>query len=692
MSRNWLKHVFLFFLVLTPFLKNNAQESPDSLLQLINSKSADEVYSGYMGLAEFYQRKDSTKAADYLAKVDENIEELSDSTLHKLMVRKVVFYTQEYKNAEAVDFGKLILKEATKRKDTFLIAETHKRISASYFRIYEYDSTLAHLKKASTYYKLLKDRTNYGLMIMREGGVYYAKGKYAEAMRKAFESTEIFKEIDQNLQLAHAYMQLGNIHYFLQAYQKASHYYALASDYYLMMDDSVGWAFSYSNLGLVKIEQDSFKLGLKIQLATLPIIQKSGREISVGNTYHYIGIAYLGLNQLDSADKYLKKSLKFNKRSNYLAGIAYDLKALGEIALNRKETDSALIFGKSAKAITDSIDNLEAKKEINLFLSKVYEAKNNSEQAYWHLKKYHELLDSTTLSDEKDIEQLAFEQQSQLERAQYELNLSHQRELLKEKENQSQQFLIIILSIIAVISIFFTGLISSTNRRNKYLNKELQDKQDLLESELKTKKSLLKEIHHRVKNNLQIISSMLSIQSQYIDDERVENIFRESRSRIMSMSLIHESLYKREDLDNALFSTYVKELIPQLVETYHVDESKVHLYMKINDLELSLDDSIPCGLIINEIISNSLKHAFPNGKEGNISIEMFKEDNGTIHLKIADDGIGFPEGVVPKNQDTFGFLLLYSLVDQLEAEIEVHNKEGVSFHVFWKPKEDKLLD
>ena len=191
---------------------------------------------------------------------------------------------------------------------------------------------------------------------------------------------------------------------------------------------------------------------------------------------------------------------------------------------------------------------------------------------------------------------------------------------------------------------------------------------------------------------MQIISSMLSIQSQYIDDERVENIFRESRSRIMSMSLIHESLYKREDLDNALFSTYVKELIPQLVETYHVDESKVHLYMKINDLELSLDDSIPCGLIINEIISNSLKHAFPNGKEGNISIEMFKEDNGTIHLKIADDGIGFPEGVVPKNQDTFGFLLLYSLVEQLEAEIEVHNKEGVSFHVFWKPKEDKLLD
>src|SRR5690606_35430772 len=130
----------------------------------------------------------------------------------------------------------------------------------------------------------------------------YAKGNYAEAMRKAFESTEIFKEVDQNLQLAHAYMQMGNIHYFLQSYEKASHYYGLASDYYLMTKDSIGWAFSYSNLGLVKIEQDSFKLGLKIQLNVLPIIQKSGREISVSNTYHYIGIAYLGLKQLDSAE------------------------------------------------------------------------------------------------------------------------------------------------------------------------------------------------------------------------------------------------------------------------------------------------------------------------------------------------------------------------------------------------------
>lgn len=692
MSRSWFKHILIVFLAVVPLLPLHAQKKPDSLIQLLKAQDAEKVYSAYMGLAEFYQKKDSAKAADYAQKVLEKPEELSDSLLHILMVRLVVYHTQNLDNQEAIKQAKKALRLAKARKDTFLLAETHKRISASFFRLYQYDSTLNYLNKAENLYKQLGDKTNVGLMIMRKGGVYYAKGQYAEAMRKAFQATEIFKDIDQNLQLAHAYMQLGNIYYFLRSYDKASHYYNLSADYYLLMKDSVGWAFSLSNLGLSKIEQDSFRQGLNIQRKVLPIIKKSGRSISIGNTYHYLGISFLGLDQLDSAEFYLNLSLKNNKASAYIEGIAYDLKALGSIRLKRNKVDSAIIYGKMALAALGSVQNFEAEKEINLFLSKCYEKIGQKTIAFDYLKRYHELLDSTDNADEEDIERMAFDQQSKLERAQYELKLSHQRELLKEKENQGQEFLIIILSIIAVISIFFAALISSTNRRNKFLNRELKIKQDLLENELKTKQALLKEIHHRVKNNLQIISSMLSIQTQYIDDEVLENIIRESRSRIMSMSLIHESLYKRENTDNALFSSYVKDLIPQLIETYHVDESKIHLSMKIKDLELSLDDSVPCGLIINEIISNSLKHAFPNGKEGNILIEMYKDDEGVVHLKISDDGVGFPNDILPKNQDTFGFLLLYSLVDQLEANIEVRNDDGVSFHIHWKPKDDKLLD
>jgi two-component sensor histidine kinase len=216
------------------------------------------------------------------------------------------------------------------------------------------------------------------------------------------------------------------------------------------------------------------------------------------------------------------------------------------------------------------------------------------------------------------------------------------------------------------------------------------ENKDTIEHELDTKKALLKEIHHRVKNNLQIISSMLSIQAQYIDDSRFDDIINECKSRIVSMSLIHESLYKKEDEERSLFSNYIKELLPVLIETYHIDKSKVELNMDIADFELSLDDSVPCGLMINEIISNSLKHAFPEGRNGKIDLKMFKHGTEMV-LQIADNGVGLKKQIDPEKQDSFGFLLIYTLAHQLEARINVLNNEGVSIDVRWQTKADKLL-
>ncbi len=285
---------------------------------------------------------------------------------------------------------------------------------------------------------------------------------------------------------------------------------------------------------------------------------------------------------------------------------------------------------------------------------------------------------------------MASNQRAKLESAEYELKLARQKGEQQAIENKRQQQFIIAISIIAFLLIFFVIGLVMTNRRNRSLHKQLVENRDTIEHELITKKALLKEIHHRVKNNLQIISSMLSIQSQYTNDSRLDEVIGECRSRIVSMSLIHESLYKKEDDEKSLFSNYIKQLMPQLIDTYHIDKSKIDLKMNIEEFELSLDDSVPCGLLINEIVSNSLKHAFPDGTNGRIDLKMFKDGRNMV-LQISDNGVGLKKEVDPESQDTFGFLLIYTLAAQLEATIVISREGGVAFDIRWETKMDKLL-
>src|SRR5690606_14155077 len=136
--------------------------------------------------------------------------------------------------------------------------------------------------------------------------------------------------------------------------------------------------------------------------------------------------------------------------------------------------------------------------------------------------------------------------------------------------------------------------------KNRKLNKSLNIQSAQLSEDLKVKESLISEIHHRVKNNLQVINSMLSLQNQYVNDDSLKKIIEDCKARIISMSLIHESLYRKKDFKEAFFSNYIKELLPRLISTYGTDQNKIHLNMDIEPIKLSLDDSLPCGLLINE--------------------------------------------------------------------------------------------
>jgi len=200
--------------------------------------------------------------------------------------------------------------------------------------------------------------------------------------------------------------------------------------------------------------------------------------------------------------------------------------------------------------------------------------------------------------------------------------------------------------------------------------------EEQLRGSLKEKETLLKEIHHRVKNNLQVVSSMLHLQSARVTDKDILMAFKESQSRVDTMALIHEKLYETKNLTVIPMSSYINDLITNLYISFGVDAEKIKAVLKISDVNLNVSTAIPCGLIINELVTNCLKHAFPGDRKGEIVLSLQPLDGGGYELIVSDNGIGFPEQIDFRNTETLGLKLVISLTSQLDGEVELNRTGG----------------
>ncbi len=228
-------------------------------------------------------------------------------------------------------------------------------------------------------------------------------------------------------------------------------------------------------------------------------------------------------------------------------------------------------------------------------------------------------------------------------------------------------------------------------KTNLILSEEItarKTSEKLVRASLAEKEVMLKEIHHRVKNNLQVISSLLSLQSGYTEDVEASNLLRECQHRVRSMSMLHERLYRSEDLSRIDMREYVHTLMNFLLRSYTVDD-KIKPSFNIDDIHLGIDEAIPCGLIINELLSNSLRHAFPGSCEGTLLVSMSDDGNNNC-LTVSDDGIGLPCDFKIGNTNTLGMTLVETLAEQLCGEVIIKKdmKTGSSFQVIFPSKTD----
>jgi PAS domain S-box-containing protein len=203
--------------------------------------------------------------------------------------------------------------------------------------------------------------------------------------------------------------------------------------------------------------------------------------------------------------------------------------------------------------------------------------------------------------------------------------------------------------------------------------------EDRLKRSLEEKEILLKEVHHRVKNNMQVISSLLNLQSSSLKDDVSRELFRESQNRVKSMALVHEILYESRDIASVNFSSYVKQLTASLQKSFFATASTISISVRITNIALDIDEAIPCGLIINELVSNALKYAFSKKRSGTIVIEMKKKERSMFQLCVRDNGVGIPQN--RSQTATLGLKLVYALTEQLKGTVTISVNKGTSFTI-----------
>jgi two-component sensor histidine kinase len=289
-----------------------------------------------------------------------------------------------------------------------------------------------------------------------------------------------------------------------------------------------------------------------------------------------------------------------------------------------------------------------------------------------HYKKYSQLLDSNfRVSKIRQAEELQVMYQTQEKESQI-ASLNQQAKF--EQANLKQARLVKNLTMAGIVAVLIiAGLLYRQNRLRKKTNNVITHKNEQLQHLLTDKEWLLKEIHHRVKNNLQVVMSLLNSQSAYINNDAALTAIHDSQHRVHAMSLIHQKLYNSDNVSSIDISSYIRELVSYLSDSFDI-RRRIRFDLNIEPLEMDVSQAVPLGLILNEAITNSIKYAFPDNRNGVISISFFKADSVNYKLSISDNGIGMPDDF--KRRDSLGISLMKGLSEDLDGNFSIENNNG----------------
>jgi two-component system, sensor histidine kinase PdtaS len=525
----------------------------------------------------------------------------------------------------------------------------------------------------SRYYQFHQERenkANLAAVQMARANLYSDRGLWSKSMEAVTESLRYYESLNDSLGMIRASSKLGFILFELKRIDDALPYHHRALDFAIAIKDTTEISIAYSNIGLAYEKKEKNDTALIYYQRSFNLDQQTDDQFALLYDQYNLGNIYRKMENYPLALSYTEKAWEGAKKVGSRAIINYSQTLLGSIYIKLDQTRKGIDLLKDlieSATIQSTVDLSDI--HANLYLG--YKEIGDIPSAFHHLEIYHELSDSLLNQNiTQQINNLEIEYQT--EKTRQELALANSEKEIAELKLDSFRFrLYFLLGVLLLIS----GLLYYLYR----LNRQVKDQNLIISRSLKEKEVLLKEIHHRVKNNLQVISSILSLQSKAEDDPNVISALKLGQNRVRSMALIHQNLYEENNLTGIEVKQYFDKLTRSLFHSYNISPDRIRLETDIQDLHLDVETVIPLGLIVNELITNSLKYAFPGDLEGTIKVKL-QESNGILRLDVTDNGIGW-EQQPEKTGKSFGYRLINAFKQQLKAQLDIDSTNGTSVHM-----------
>lgn len=597
---------------------------------------------------------------EYLDVLEESLENVKNDTLRFKIINDLGYYYHTRNLQKALEIINQGLGEVRAANNALWEGRMQVSEGAILLRMEELDH--AELVLTSALQKLPEAET--WLLLTNMGYVFERRGDLSMAFEYATKTLQLGEKYEDKKAIAMAYSDISNLFWKQGKYEKGVEFgkksIALFEERGI---NDLDYDFTLHVLGNNLVALNQFEIALPYFKKSVEIGEKYGFYNNLSDSYIALAELYIQIEDFQNAEISGKEALKYAELLQNEFMVVRSLYSLGKLKNQEKDYESAIIYlERSIRTATVQFGDLYYLGLIYHDLSRALEGAGRSHEALQAFKKFNEF---NKLVFNSDAENRIAQLQTEMDFNQKENTILLQVEKLKRQEIIQ----IFTLVLIGFMVIFLFILYRIFLKRKKYSM--------LLEKQNKEKEFLLKEIHHRVKNNLETISSLLALQTAQIENQELHDIMLESQNRVHSMGMIHQNLYQGDNLAAIEMKHYFENLGKFVIDSFDATD-QISLSVSMEALELNVERAIPIGLIVNELITNSLKYAFPGHREGKITISLY-QNNAHLYLHFADDGIGMDTKSKIKGTG-FGTQLIKLLTQQLDGKMTLSTQFGTEVY------------